>query len=125
MIQGTPGIRGCPNPFVQGCSNFHVTSIQNHQKCYHPNQIQGQTDVTEGILAQCEKQKLDIIDLMKNARWLAAHHIAFIKFPSLLELGNDLGLKLTDTYCNDKACRDFVLSIAAIVTEDINADARA
>ena len=37
MIQGTPGIRGCPNPFVQGCSNFHVSSIQNHQKkCYHP-----------------------------------------------------------------------------------------
>ena len=62
---------------------------------------------------------------MKNAHWLAKHRIAFIKFPSLLELGKDLGLKLTDTYCNDKACRDFVLSIAAIVTEDINADARA
>ena len=125
MIQGTPGIRGSPNPFVQGCSNFHVSSIQNHRKCYHPNQIQGQTDVTEGILQQCEKQKLDIIDLMKNALFLAQHHIAFVKFPALLELGRDLGLHLTHTYCNDMACRDFVLSIAAIVREDINADARA
>ena len=125
LIQGTPGFKGRPNPFVEGCSNFHPNAVQGHQQRYHPNQIQGQTDITEGLAQQCEQQKLKIIDLMKNALFLAQHHIAFVKFPALLELGRDLGLTLTHTYCNDMACRDFVLSIAAIVREDINADARA
>ena len=125
MIQGTPGFKGRPNPFVEGCRDFHVKSVQGHQQRYHPNQIQGQTDITEGLAQQCEQQKLKIIDLMKNAHWLAKHRIGFRTFPSLLQLGTDLGLQLSETYCNKNACRDFVLSIAAIVTEDINADARA
>ena len=125
LIQGTPGFKGRPNPFVEGCSNFHPNAVQGHQQRYHPNQIQGQTDITEGLAQQCEQQKLKIIDLMKNAHWLAKHRIGFRTFPSLLQLGTDLGLHLSKTYCNKNACRDFVLSIAAIVTEDINADARA
>ena len=116
-------LRGMKNNFVNGgCRDFHMKAIRSHQSIWHPPRIGG--DVAEGLAKTIVAQQDRIKGIMKNVYWLGKENCALAKTKSLKHLATLHGVTLTEHYCNHLAAREFAMSLAHVIREDILSAAR-
>ena len=123
MQRGTPGRTDGANPFVVGCSRFHIQSVRGHADVYHPELKFGQTDVTVMIENMVQKEKARLTALFRNVYWLTRSKIALKKFKSLCDLVS-FYVPLGRMYVNKIMARDMLESLAHVIREDVNQMAR-
>ena len=116
-------LRGEKNNFVTGgCKYFHKRAIRLHKSICHPARIGG--DIAAGLTKTIAAQQDLIKGTVKNVYWLAKENCALAKTKSLAQLACLHGVPLTQHYCNHVAGREFALSLAHVIREDLLAAAR-
>ena len=115
--------------FVTGSTNFKIESIRSHEKSNGHNRAVAAIKVAENprlallprvlwTVSQDVAQKME--RLFDIAYFVAKREMPFTSFPHLCHLEMKHGVDLGSTYINDKACKNFVLSIAAQLKDELS-----
>ena len=115
--------------FVTGSTNFKIESIRRHEKSNGHNRAVPAIKVAENprlaslpqvlwTVSQDVAQKMErLFDL---AYFVAKREMPFTSFPHLCHLEMKHGVDLGSTYINDKACKNFVLSVATQLKNELS-----
>jgi hypothetical protein len=121
-----PGSNIAHNPFVTGgCKIFRKQHIHTHTDLYHLTDLdKTQRSVTDCVSELNKSWRDRIISLLRNVYWLVKENISMRKIESLCVVMRMQGVALGAQYCNSKAARDFLTSLAHVVRMRIVAAAR-
>lgn len=113
--------------FVTGTENFRLDSIKSHESSIpHVQATKAsvfrlnpqQAPLPRALGAVSEEVRLKMEKLFDIAYFVAKLELPFTVFESIASLEAKHGVKLGQTYHNDKACKNFIRAIA----EQINCD---
>jgi len=115
--------------FVTGSTNFKIESIRSHEKSNGHNRAVAAIKVAENprlaplprvLLTMSQDIARKVERLFDIAYFVAKGEMAFTSFPHLCHLEMKHRVDLGSTYINDKACKNFVLSIATQLKTELS-----
>ena len=105
------------NPFVTGGSTvFRKKTIEAHATLYHEADLdKTQNSVTDCVRELNRSYRDQILVLLRNVYWMVKDYISVRKIVGLCALLRMQGVALGAEYCNAKAARDFLTSLAHVI----------
>jgi hypothetical protein len=130
--QAFPNIADKSSAFYLGSENFRLGAIEQHhsskkhalcQKAVVVRDNPQQAPLARAVYRHLTPEIREKMErLFRTAYYLAFKEKPFSDFKDCCELQNLNGIKLGETYMNDKKCREFISVIAKMFIEDLGAE---
>ena len=118
MFCSTFQLSGEDNTFTRGCRYFHKPACTRHAGTWHAPRAPAGA-IVEGLARTITAQAGNIKHVMMNVYWLAKESVSIRKIASLVVLTRLHGVVLSAHYTNEKAVREFVMCITAVLRKRV------